>query len=242
MHSILITNDDGIAADGIIRLAAAARNFGEVWVVAPLTQRSAASHSISLHNPIDIYPHEFPVEGVRAFSCSGTPGDCVRVGCLSIMPQRPDTVLSGINFGFNVASDIQYSATAGAAFEASFQGLRAIALSEPASSRHDVTDRYLHEILARLLEEPAAGGQIRNVNFPACPPEDCKGILWNTSVSRGMIYRDRYNLLEQLTNGGQRFMVEGIETAEAEDGTDFRAILDGYISVGTVNNIGYPVQ
>ncbi len=241
MRSILITNDDGIAADGLVRLAAAASAFGEVWVVAPESQRSAASHSISLHDHIDVFPHDFPVPGVHAFACSGTPGDCVRVGSLNVMPHRPDAVLSGINFGFNVASDIQYSATAGAAFEAAFQGLRAIALSEPATGLHAVTDAYLQEILARLLDEEPIPGQIRNVNFPDCPLTACRGIRWHTGVSRGMIYRDHYNVLKQLPGGGMRLMVEGAETHEAEDGTDFRAILDGFVSVGTVNNIGYPV-
>ena len=103
MKTILITNDDGIEAGGIVRLAEAAAEFGEVWVVAPARQMSAASHSITLHSPVDIYPHSFPVPGVRAFSCSGTPGDCVRVGSLSILPRRPDVVLSGINYGYNVA-------------------------------------------------------------------------------------------------------------------------------------------
>ena len=111
MKKILITNDDGIRADGIIRLARAAMKYGEVWVVAPEDQRSAASHSISLRDPVDVYPHDFPVAGVRAFSCSGTPADCVRVGCLSVMPEKPDAVLSGINFGYNAASDIQLSAS-----------------------------------------------------------------------------------------------------------------------------------
>lgn len=71
MRSIFITNDDGIDAEGIIRLANTAKEFGDVWVVAPDGQRSAASHSISLREPVDVYPHDFPVEGVHAFSCIG---------------------------------------------------------------------------------------------------------------------------------------------------------------------------
>ena len=121
MRSILIANDDGINDEGLIRLAKLAKELGEVWVVAPDDQRSAASHAISLHSHIDIYPHDFPIDGVHAFSCSGTPADCVRVGALSIMPHKPDVVLAGINRGLNVATDIQYSGTAGAAFEGAFQ-------------------------------------------------------------------------------------------------------------------------
>ena len=238
MRSILITNDDGIDADGLIRLARAASAFGEVWVVAPASQRSAASHSISLHSPIDVTPYEFPVAGVHAFSCSGTPADCVRIGSLNLVPQRPDAVLSGINYGYNVASDIQYSATAGAAFEAAFQGLHAIAFSESACPQHDTTDAYLRTLLAELLDTPLAAGQIHNVNFPQCALSECRGILRNRTVSTGMIYRDHYNVIEQLPNSGQRLMVEGTWCDEAEPDTDLRAIYDNYVSVGTVNNIG----
>ena len=236
---ILITNDDGIEADGIIRLARVAREFGEVWVVAPESQRSAASHSISLHSAIDIYPcPEFPIEGVKAYSCSGTPGDCVRVGSLSVMPEKPEVVLSGINFGLNVASDIQYSATAGTAFEAAFQGYHAIALSEGCHFS-DVTDKYIREILKKLLSSTLEPGYIHNVNFPDCPLSDCQGVLYDRTVSRGMFYKDHYNVVEELDDGGVRYMVEGVYTPEAEDDSDFQAVLHNYISVGVVNNVGY---
>lgn len=251
MRRILITNDDGINADGLARLVAAAKEFGEVWVVAPESQRSAASHSITLHRPIDVYPYEFEEAGqqmlseVHAFSCSGTPADCVRVGSLNIMPEKPDVVLSGINYGYNACSDIQYSATAGAAFEGTFQGCLSIALSEGAPSSkdeepcHEVTDAYLTEVLSILIEKEHIAGQIYNVNFPMCKLSECKGIAWNRPVSEGMFYRDHYNKIEDLEDGGVRLMVEGAYNEDAEEGTDFRAIVDGYVSVGVVNNIGY---
>lgn len=237
MKRILITNDDGILADGILRLAKAARELGEVWVVAPDSQRSAASHSITLHSHIDVYPHNFPVEGVHAFSCSGTPGDCVRVGSLSIMPEKPDVVLSGINYGYNAASDIQYSATAGAAFEAAFQGYLAIALSEEAVPCHEVTDAWLLPVLKKLMTRTPGPGQILNVNFPGCPLSECRGLLEDRTVSRGMFYKDHYNEIAKLPGGGVRLMVEGVYNEEAEEGSDFRAIVDKYISIGLVNNL-----
>ena len=239
MRRILITNDDGIDADGLIRLAEAAKGFGEVWVVAPESQRSAASHSITLHSHIDVYPYKFAVSGVHAYSCTGTPADCVRVGSLNIMPDKPDVVLSGINYGYNACSDIQYSATAGAAFEGTFQGYLSIALSEGADPCHEVTDVYLEEVLSILIEKEYVKGQIYNVNFPQCPLAQCKGILWDRPVSCGMFFRDRYNKIEDLDGGGMRLMVEGIYNEDAEADTDFRAIVDGYVSVGVVNNIGY---
>ena len=99
MRRILITNDDGIDAGGLVRLTEAAKDFGEVWVVAPAHQRSAASHSITLREALYVKECDFPVSGVKAFSCSGLPADCVRVGSLSVMPCKPDLVLSGINYG-----------------------------------------------------------------------------------------------------------------------------------------------
>ena len=97
MKRILITNDDGIDSPGLIRLCNVAKEFGEVWVVAPISQRSACSHSLTLHDTISVKPHVLPVDGVKAFSCSGTPADCVRLGVISVLPERPDIVLSGIN-------------------------------------------------------------------------------------------------------------------------------------------------
>lgn len=237
---ILITNDDGINSYGIIRLAHVAKEFGEVWVVAPESQRSAASHSITLHSTVDIYPcPEFPVDGVHAYSCSGTPADCVRVGSLNIVPGKPDVVLSGINYGFNCASDVQYSATCGAAFEAAFQGLHAIALSEEACDCHQVADKYIRQVLTELLDVKLEPGFIHNVNFPGCELGDCKGILYDRKNSRGMFYKDTYDVIEKLDDDGVRYMVNGHYNEECEPETDMRAIVDKYVSVGVVNNCGY---
>ena len=92
MKKILITNDDGIISDGIVRLAETASHFGEVWVVAPDGQRSAVSHSVTLRHSFEAWETDFPVAGVRAFACSGTPADCVRIGVLNIVPGKPDHV------------------------------------------------------------------------------------------------------------------------------------------------------
>ncbi len=235
-RTILVTNDDGIMADGLLRLVRAAQQFGEVWVVAPDGERSAASHSISLHSPIDVRPCAFGVEGVRAFSCSGTPADCVRVGSLSVMPYQPEMVLSGINFGYNTATDLQYSATVGAALEAAFQGYFGIALSEGRGG-HEVTDRYLEEILSEIMEMEPMEGKILNINFPDCPAAQCRGIIRNLKVSKSMLFRDRYAVLEELPHGGKRYMVDGQYQEVAEEGTDLKAVLDRYVSIGWVNNL-----
>lgn len=239
MRRILITNDDGITASGLVRLAEEAVKFGEVWIVAPDHERSAASHSISLRHHIDVFPYFFPVEGVKAFSCTGTPADCIRVGCLAVMPEKPDVVLSGINYGYNCATDLQYSATAGAAFEGAFQGVRSIALSENAGECHEVTDAYLHQILEEYIDADWKPMNIINVNFPGCKLADCKGIIRDCKTSMGSFFRDVYPELEKIENGGIRFMVHGHYNEDAEDDTDFKAIVTGHIAIGSVSNIGF---
>lgn len=236
MRKILITNDDGINADGIIRLAQAATEFGEVWVIAPDSQRSAMSHSITLRHSVDAWKVDFPVPGVHAYACSGTPGDCVRIGSLNIVPEKPDHVFSGINYGFNAASDIQYSATAGAAFEAAFQGIHTIAFSEDACEIHEVTERYLKEIIAELLNKPLGVNQIWNVNFPGCQLAECNGILRDRKVSADAFYVDRY-IETTVSEDKVSYMVEGIRNYSALEGTDLKAIFDNYISIGIATNI-----
>ena len=154
------------------------------------------------------------------------------------MPNRPDVVLSGINYGYNVASDIQYSATCGAAFEAAFQGYHAIAFSEGCDC-HEVTDKYIRQILGDLLSIKLEPGFIHNVNFPGCSISDFKGILYDRTISRGMFYKDTYDVIENLENEGIRYMVHGHYNEKCEDESDFRAVVNGYISVGVVNNVGY---
>lgn len=236
MRKILITNDDGINADGIIRLAQAATEFGEVWVIAPDSQRSAMSHSITLRHSVDAWKVDFPVPGVHAYACSGTPGDCVRIGSLNIVPEKPDHVFSGINYGFNAASDIQYSATAGAAFEAAFQGIHTIAFSEDACEIHEVTERYLKEIIAELLNKTLGVNQIWNVNFPGCQLAECNGILRDRKVSTDAFYVDRY-IETTVSEDKVSYMVEGIRNYSALEGTDLKAIFDNYISIGIATNI-----
>ena len=150
---ILITNDDGIGADGLRKLAEIARGFGEVTIVAPDTQRSASSHHCVFNRPLTLKAFSFGLRGVEAFTLDGTPADCARVGIFAGSDRKPDLVLSGINHGYNISSDIQYSGTVGAALEAAFLGVRAIAVSygDPEFKATDIVDRYLPELLPKLM-------------------------------------------------------------------------------------------
>lgn len=236
MRKILITNDDGIDSDGIVRLARVAIEFGEVWVVAPDSQRSAMSHSVTLRHSIEAWKVDFPVPRVHAYACDGKPADCVRIGALNIVPEKPDHVFSGINYGYNLASDLQYSATAGAAFEAAFQKIHAIAFSEDACEIHEVTDRYLKEIMVELLNKPLGINQIWNVNFPGCRLVECNGILRDREISADAFYKDRY-IENTVSEGKISYMVEGIRNYNASEGTDLKAIFDNCVSIGIATNI-----
>lgn len=236
-RKILITNDDGIDSDGIIRLAKAAKEFGEVVVIAPESQRSAMSHSITLRTYIELKKVDFPVEDVVAYACSATPADCVRVGCLNVIKDGVDVVFSGINYGYNCATDLQYSATVGAAFEAAFQGYRAIAFSEDACECHEVTDEYLKAVIEELIDKEPGENKIWNVNFPSCKMSQCKGIKRDVTVSNDSIYTDRYDE-EIIDDNTIRYMVNGIFEPSGKEGSDLHGIFDNYVTIGRVANIG----
>ena len=124
---ILITNDDGIYAEAMIPFVKWAKKLGDVTVIAPKVEQSGKSHSIDIHRPFEIKQIDL-VEGVRAFSVDSTPADCIRYAVLG-RKEHFDLVLSGINRGFNMGQDIIYSGTMGAASEAAYQGLTAVAVS-----------------------------------------------------------------------------------------------------------------
>jgi 5'-nucleotidase len=236
MKKILVTNDDGIQSDGIIRLAALAKSYGEVWVIAPDSQRSAMSHSTTFHKSVEMQEVDFAVSGVHAYASSGTPADCVRIGILNMIPGKPDYVFSGINNELNIASDLQYSATIGAALEAAYLKVPAIAFSEADVRAHEVTDYYLPEVTSRLMGLPLGRNEIWNVNFPSCDLSTCNGILYDRTVSVDDFYTEHYRETV-LADGKTAYMVEAIRHWRATKGTDLCAIIDHYVSVGKVRNL-----
>ena len=235
---ILITNDDGISADGIRKLAEIARGFGEVTVVAPDTQRSAASHHCIFNRPLILKAYDFSMEGVKAYTLDGTPADCARVGIFAVSGSRPDIVLSGINHGYNISSDIQYSGTVGAALEAAFLGVHAIAVSYGNFSFNatDIVDRCLPGLLEEYMEKPLPANQIWNINIPDCTADECRGIIRNAAMNTGYFYDDQY-FLDQI--GDQTWSVTNIARRNwtGPEGSDLQAVISGYIAVGTVTNL-----
>lgn len=234
---ILVTNDDGIDAPGIRLLAQTAKEFGTVYVVAPDSAQSAMSHRVSYFKPVEVKDHDFGIEGIKAFSVSGSPADCVRVGALKLLPRKPDVVLSGINYGYNISGDIQYSGTASAALEGAFLGIHSIAFSHEACDVHETTEKFLKELMAEYINVPLKENTIWNINFPDCKASECKGIKRNVRVAYDGFYDDSYK--EEITADGRRILevVADRHWERCPEGTDVAAIRDGYISVGTVTNV-----
>ena len=232
---ILIVNDDGIRAEGIIRLAEAASKFGKVWVAAPDQQCSGMSQKISIFDAISVTPFDFPVPVEAAWSIGGTPADCVKVAFNYLLDEKPDIVLSGINNGYNAGFDNAYSGTIGAALEALMKGVPAIAFSRGLNADFEVPDRYLEPLLKELIDSPLIPWELWNVNFPAVPLSSCKGVLYGRKLAPVQLYRDRYHR-EDGPDGSFVLKNASVPIAawEAPEGSDVRAILSGYVSVGTV--------
>lgn len=173
---ILLSNDDGIEAAGLEALERAAATLGEVWVVAPATEQSAKSHSFTMYEPLRVL--EF---GPRRFAVTGTPADAVYLAVHGLLPVLPDLVISGINRGSNLGTDVLYSGTVAAAREAAANDLSAIAVSlhlpEGSKVLHWETAMHVAVKVARAVaERPLGAGQVLNVNVPNVPLAELKGL------------------------------------------------------------------
>ncbi|MBD2325833.1 5'/3'-nucleotidase SurE [Alkalinema sp. FACHB-956] len=178
---LLISNDDGIFAIGVRTLANTLAAAGhEVTVVCPDRERSATGHGLTLHQPI----RANPVEGifhpqVTAWSCSGTPSDCVKLALWSLLDHPPDFVVSGINHGANLGTDVLYSGTVSAAMEGVIEGIPSIAMSLTSFAAKDFQPAadYAKTLLGQLAQTPLSEMILLNVNVPAVAAEEIKGAI-----------------------------------------------------------------
>jgi len=175
---ILVTNDDGIHAPGLDACKEIAARIGsEVWVVAPETDQSGVSHSLSLNDPLRLRE-----AGERQFAVRGTPTDCVIMGVRHILPEKPDLVLSGVNRGRNCAEDVTYSGTIAAAMEGTVLGIPSLALSQAYSFSTkrvppwECAIAHAPEVIRRVLKTGIPKDVLVNINFPDCPPDEVAGI------------------------------------------------------------------
>jgi len=225
---ILLTNDDGVGAEGLAAMAEALSQGHDIRVVAPDRERSGVSHALTLGSPGRIRKI---AEG--RYSCSGTPTDCVILTLLGAIGFEPEIVVSGINRGPNIGTDIVYSGTCGAARQAVITGLPGIAVScasfeEPLG--YEAAASFVRENL-EALASLCKGDVFINVNAPSSPRADL-GWAW-TFPSRRQ-YRDRLKSFEAPDGLSYCFLTNGEIDSSDEPGSDHRAVREGMISVSAV--------
>ena len=225
MTRILLTNDDGIQSNGLIKLEEALKEVGDVYVVAPASEMSGASHSLTLARPLRIRQID-----ERHWTVDGTPTDCITLALNKILPaeEMPDICASGINHGGNLGDDATYSGTVAGALEATILGVPGLALSLVARENFDFREAAQFAVLAvrKVLAEGLPEGTLLNINIPN---KEIKGVR----VTRQGIKNARPVITEHIDPRGKPYFWIGEEyfNNNSADGTDYNAIELGYISV-----------
>lgn len=223
---ILITNDDGIDAEGMKALCRSLEEIGTIFIVAPEQEQSASSHAITLDKPLRIKEYN-----PNKFGVSGTPTDCVLLAVHAILERNPDLIVSGINHGPNMGEDVTYSGTVAAAIEGSILGIPSMAVSiaswEPVSfAEAAAASKYL---ACKMLDPSIPKASLWNVNVPPADMYRIKGIKITKLGSR--TYKDII-IRKKDPRGRDYFWIGGEEPGwSIEDNTDFKAVTSGYISL-----------
>ncbi|MCB9418467.1 MAG: 5'/3'-nucleotidase SurE [Ardenticatenaceae bacterium] len=233
MH-ILVTNDDGVQAPGLLALAQAMRQIGDVTIVAPERNWSGGGHVKTIDRPLRVRPVKL-VDGTSALSSDGAPSDCVALALLGLVEQPVNLVVSGINTMANLGHDVTYSGTVTAAMEAIIWGVPAIAFSLDGSRRDpNEMDFTAASRIARLIvrlfsQRKLPKGILLNVNVPYLPIDEIKGIR---NTRQGLrLYRDRLDK-RQDPRGHDYYWIGGdFPTGKDEKGTDIGALARDYVSV-----------
>ena len=231
---ILLSNDDGINATGFGVLERIARSLSDdVWVCAPETEQSGASHSLTIHRPLRIREVE-----PRRYALDGTPTDCVLVAINQLMKDSPpDLVLSGVNNGQNIAEDVTYSGTIAAAMEATLLGVPAIAFSQVLTNGHPpnwaTAERWAPDVIRRCVSTGWPENVLINVNCPPVAPDAIRGIA---VVPHGKA-KIGDELTERIDPRGRQYIWIGTQRnmGEIQPGTDLQAIEEGKIAVTPLN-------
>ncbi|MDQ7050487.1 MAG: 5'/3'-nucleotidase SurE [Enterobacterales bacterium] len=223
---ILISNDDGVEAEGIVELATAIGSVADVTVVAPDKNRSASSASLTLDSPFRCKQLE---NGF--YQVSGTPCDCVHLGLHRIMQSRVDMVIAGINHGANLGDDVIYSGTVAAAMEGRSLGYPAVAISMASHQAKHLKSaaRIMLDLLQRIKDHPLDGNIILNINVPDLPLEQIKGVKTTRLGSRHRA--DTIVKSQDPRNNPIYWIGPPSQPQDVGQGTDFEAISAGYVSV-----------
>ncbi len=226
---ILVTNDDGLTSEGLQVLASVLRSRHEVWIVAPSCNRSGVSHGITMSDPL-----RFRVEGEREYSCSGLPVDCSITGSQGIMSEKPDVIVSGINRGANLGTDIVYSGTAAAARQASFAGIPGIAVSLVSDDGPWYWEPLARFVLDNLEKLMSLCDRDVFVNINAASLAEYKGARM-TGISR-RDYRDSIIMHDAPDGCKYSFFKGGIVETAGDGSSDWDAVVAGFVSVSRVRS------
>ncbi len=234
MH-ILVTNDDGITAPGLLALAQAMRDLGQVSILAPDRNWSASGHVKTLDRPLRVKEVVLS-DGTAALAGDGAPSDCVSLALLGLLPDKVDLVVSGINPNANVGHDVTYSGTVTAAMEAVIGGIPGVAVSLDSPENHLGLIDYLpaatltRQIVRALLNnEELPPDVLLNINIPYLPLEQIKGIRITRQGMR--VYRSRLDSREDPRGKPYYWIGGDAPTGIPEKGTDIGALMDGYVSI-----------
>jgi 5'-nucleotidase len=228
---ILLTNDDGVNAQGLAAAADALADLGEVTIVAPDMERSGVAHSISLAQPLRIR-RVYHGEAFFGYAVSGSPVDCVKLACSEVLDAPPDLLVSGINLGPNAAINVLYSGTVAAAIEGAMLGIPSVAFSLDETERPDFDQaaRVAREVLQRVLDDGFPAHTLLNVNIPGLPRSQIKGIrVTHQSRTR---YEDAYD--RRYDPWGRTYYwiaAEGHARGHSGADSDLGALERGYVSV-----------
>ena len=231
--NILIVNDDGIQAAGIHKLAEVLCKEHTVTVVAPHTQKSGFSHSLSFHKTITYAPYNLGLP-IKAYSLTGTPCDCVKFAIDVLMKDElPDIILCGINDDYNLGTDVVYSATVNAALEGALLGFPSVAVSIGRENAVDFTypANFVKENLQTLLSLKRNNAVCYSINFPSYKKEDVEGVRFATLGLRK--FSDRYELQENSDGSGYLLLGEPVPLDNSPD-SDVELIKQGYITITPV--------
>ena len=231
---ILVTNDDGINAPGLRVLERIARTLSsDVWVVAPETNQSGASHSLTMQRPLRVRR-----VSRRRFAVDGTPTDCVLLALQTVIKGDPvDLVLSGVNHGGNLGEDVTYSGTIAAAMEATLFNVPAFALSQCCRNGHPVrwatAEHHAPDIIGRLFTKDWPKDLLININFPDCPAGAVGGYRITAQGKRKL----GDELLERIDPRGQPYVwIGGLRSDDVQQvGTDLHAVAQDHISITPVH-------
>jgi len=234
MVHILVTNDDGITAPGLFALAKELRKFGKVSILAPDRNWSASGHVKTMHRPLRV-KEIFLSDGQEALTADGAPSDCVALALLGILPEKIDVVVSGINPNANIGYDVTYSGTVTAAMEAAIWGIPGLAISLDSPENHlgvldyEVAAKVAGKVLVNVIGNGLPKRTLLNVNVPYLPEGDIKGFRITRQGLR--VYRDELDKRMDPRNRPYYWIGGQSPTGVPEEGTDFGALAQGYVSI-----------